>query len=185
MTDNSNSIDMSDKDKSLTISAKAINDIMADAARPPSPPLARNTGSTETEGCNIPFCPKHGIQTRRIRHSVSTLAEISPDSKKTRLIKQNSAIFLKRDVSPKSKKAVPSRLYKSETDIRIILDDDTDADIECARETQRRRMRHLVRANSDKNVRATFDIVNREFAHKISSPGRASTNPMLPSEFKD
>jgi len=111
-----------------------------------------------TDGCNLPYCPKHGI-----------LARCDPENRRQKF--RNRSITLDgSEMSANIRTLAQTGRSASE---RVMVR------TECIKEVQKRRMRELTRKSSDAMVQNSIekrDRVNIELSRRFSAPPRVSPN---------
>lgn len=143
---------------SSSISNKKIMNVKKIANKPVSPdPLTK--GYDQTDECDLPFCPKHGVRSR-VRKSLDS-ADIESFEKSVRVMVKSNTITL----DQKKEKTQINRSL-SETALSV-----TDINVECIKDMQKRRMRNLNRASSNKKQQDSIekkDKVNKELVRRFS-----------------
>lgn len=168
--------------QSLVITQKHIDDIIAGAARPTTPPLEdTNVDGNANSDCGIPFCPKHGIQNRAMRRKMSAPIDVTR--------RKSGSIVLERKGSAP---AMPQLMLMGDDndnvrqnartvqDAKSVKSDEPATDAVCIRNAQRKRMKRLSRIESDKQMQRNYDDVRKELKRKLSDP-----NPMKAVETTD
>ena len=158
--------------RSLVITQKHIDDIIAGAARPTTPPLEDTDVDDDVNAdtdCGIPFCPKHGIQNRAMRRKMSAPTEVTRRKSGSIVLERKGSapampqLMLMGDNNDNTQRNVQTAQGAKSTE-------SAKTDIVCIRDTQRKRMKRLSRIESDKQMQRNYDNVHKELKRKLSDP---------------
>lgn len=178
-----------DTNVSVTVKQRPLNRSLSNVVeltqRPVSPDPTKSAQYEETDACDIPYCPVHGIMNTRRTSSGKNVKALTEQTSRRELTRsKTSTIILDGGDDGDDERKSLGQIGRSVSDGHLLKP----RTAECVKNAQKRRMRELIRNSSDKIILQsveTRDLANIEFRRRVSAPPRVKLNDVTKTADAD